>query len=70
MTTSDKVIQLLNENEQAKRFNKMWNEQTEKFGLAEEEKKNAEMMKMYIILLNNKEAIDIMAEEAYYELRK
>ena len=70
MTTSDKVIQLLNENEQAKRFNKMWNEQTEKFGLTEEEKKNAEMMKMYIILLNNKEAIDIMAEEAYYELRK
>lgn len=69
MKMADKVIQLLNENEEAKRFNKLWKEQTEKHGLTEDEKADAEIMKMCIILLNNKEAMDIMAEEAYNSLK-
>lgn len=65
MTVSDKVINILNQDEKAKKLNTMFNETAAKQGLKGSELENARQTFLMMLISKNPEAMQVMAEEVY-----
>jgi hypothetical protein len=65
MTVSEKVVAILNEDESAKKMNKLFNEAAEKQGLEGEELEGARQAMLMMLISNNPVAMQVMASETY-----
>jgi hypothetical protein len=65
MTVSQKVIELLNKDEQAKRMNTLFNETAAKQGLTGSELENARQTFLMMLIAKNPEAMSLMANEVW-----
>jgi inorganic pyrophosphatase/exopolyphosphatase len=65
MTVSNKVIEILNKDAKAKEMNKAFNEAAERQGLTGEEFNKAKESFLMMMIANNPEALQVMAQEVY-----
>lgn len=65
MTVSDKVIEILNQDEKAKKLNTLFIETANKQGLQGEELEDARQTFLMMLIANSPEAMQVMAEETY-----
>jgi hypothetical protein len=65
MTISNKVIEILNKDEAAKKMNKAFNEAAERQGITGEEYNKAKQSFLMMMIANNPEAMEVMAREVY-----
>ena len=68
MTTQ--ILEILSKDKEAVEFRKMFTERMAKVEMTKEEEEKAYQLMMAIMMKNNKEVMDIMATDAYNELRK
>jgi hypothetical protein len=65
MTVSQKVMEILNNDQSAKRMNKAFNEAAERQGLTGRELEGAREAMLMMLISNNTEAMRVMAQEVY-----
>lgn len=65
MTVSQKVIDLLNQDEKAKKLNTLFNETATKQGLTGSELENARQTFLMMLIAKNPEAMKLMANEVW-----
>lgn len=70
MLDSQKVIEILNSSERSRKLNGIFEERIAQCQLTEEEKSRLREFKMMFITLDNKEALQVIAESLYNELAK
>jgi hypothetical protein len=65
MTVSDKVMEILNNDESAKKMNTVFIEAAERQGLTGKELEGAREAFIMMMIANNPEAMNVMATEVY-----
>ena len=68
---SEKIINILNQDEKAKELIRSFYQAMEKHGqdMTAEEKEDAERFMMMLAIIQNSEAMDVMTEQLYHNLR-
>jgi hypothetical protein len=66
---SEKIIEILNRDEKARKLNKSFLEACERQGLSAQEIIKARETFLMMMIANNPEAMKVMAQELYSELR-